>query len=243
MPVRPKSRSVLRDHKKLGSRFVPPFLQHIPRLRDPEWVDRLVPELLWIALIIDAHGLATGPEVVLSTTRALRRIRPEVLGIRASEFSGLSPSERSQLAKELGEDGRFSHFQSALSPLLVLYPTCPMRDACSPIEIEQPNCKRAIKSVLAPLINRWSREATLVQATILYVAAVCDVVKMMNIPGFDLRAIADFPKTGASKIAAAVARTTTTTVLARADSKSSVWATEFWNRGFEIDPCTLGDLR
>ena len=43
---------VLEDHKRIGKRFVRPVLQLGP-LEQAAWIDRLLPELLWICILND----------------------------------------------------------------------------------------------------------------------------------------------------------------------------------------------
>ena len=62
-------RRVLRDYRQEGKRFIPPFLQHM-RLKESRWTDDRVPELVWIALLIETFGLEEGVAVAASVAKA-----------------------------------------------------------------------------------------------------------------------------------------------------------------------------
>jgi hypothetical protein len=48
---------ILQDHKRHGKAFIPPFQHMLGPLSEISWVKTMMPELLWIALIHDYHGL------------------------------------------------------------------------------------------------------------------------------------------------------------------------------------------
>jgi hypothetical protein len=58
--TRSSSRRVLDDHKQVGKKFLPPFIAHLGSLNEVSWVDDLLPELLWLGMLNDRHGLRAG---------------------------------------------------------------------------------------------------------------------------------------------------------------------------------------
>ena len=60
---------VLRGYRRMGKRFIPPFLQHMS-LTESRWMDERVPELIWIALLIQVFGLKRGTEIALKIAKS-----------------------------------------------------------------------------------------------------------------------------------------------------------------------------
>jgi len=235
-------RQVLQDHVRVGKRFRPPFLHYFPDgLRDPQWVDRVVPELVWIALLQDRFELGDGPELALAAAKALRTVRPRHHGLRASDYGGLTDEERAQLLGELEGPGVLTRLAEAVAPLLALYPTCPMRQLFSDPGIDHADALAVMRRVLAAFADRWGRDATLVQTTVIYVATGCGFLTASREVG-NIRAIVDFPKTEESRRVGAFSRAMTSGLLGpREGEAESSWPSEFWNRGFELQACETGD--
>lgn len=96
----PKRQPVMTDHRRVARRFIPPFLQYMPRgIADVQWVDRQLPEVISIGLLYARFGLGAGAECALATARALRQIRPEGHAVRASDYGGSSAREATQVSE------------------------------------------------------------------------------------------------------------------------------------------------
>jgi hypothetical protein len=59
---------LLSDHTREGKVLKPP-LSRLP-LRETSWVERTMPELLWIGLLQEVHGLAYGVDLSLALAEA-----------------------------------------------------------------------------------------------------------------------------------------------------------------------------
>lgn len=53
------ARKILRDHKQVGKKFIPPMKQ-IPGMRETSFVNDMLPELIWLGLINDKTGFVDG---------------------------------------------------------------------------------------------------------------------------------------------------------------------------------------
>ena len=58
-----KTPKVLADHKKVGKKFIPPFVAKLGPLDEVRWVNDLVPELVWLTLLSDRHGRKRGVDL------------------------------------------------------------------------------------------------------------------------------------------------------------------------------------
>jgi hypothetical protein len=59
------SRRILANHKQVGKRFIPPFVATLGPLSEVRWVDDVLPELLWLALLNHQHGWKDGADLCL----------------------------------------------------------------------------------------------------------------------------------------------------------------------------------
>jgi len=46
---------VLADHKKVGKKFIPPFIATLGPIQEVLWVNDLVPDLIWLELLNSEH--------------------------------------------------------------------------------------------------------------------------------------------------------------------------------------------
>jgi hypothetical protein len=121
---------ILRDHKKVGQRLIPPLNQFMgSRLTEVSWTSRTLPELLWIGLIQRGMGVGPGMKLITSVARAARLMHPgpdHRLFATISNFAILSESEGDQLRANLSKAGELSLIQECLDPLVSWYPECPL---------------------------------------------------------------------------------------------------------------------
>ena len=74
MAGHPRRQAVLKDHYRRGSVYVPPFVHLVGPMDDARWLERIVPEILWLAML--EHRL--GPHCVPMIPRLLvEDITPE----------------------------------------------------------------------------------------------------------------------------------------------------------------------
>ena len=64
---------ILSDHKRIKKKLVPPILQ-IGKFHEVKWVDYILPELLWLGLLNEFHGLKLGAELGLSLANAANKL-------------------------------------------------------------------------------------------------------------------------------------------------------------------------
>jgi hypothetical protein len=180
-----------------------------------------------------------GADVALATTRALRSVRATALGLRASDFDGLTTDEVASIQRKLSDTSNLEPLLLAIHPLFSLYPTFPLRGLFSDAGTDDPAGKGRLTMAVGSLLDRRSREATFVQATAVYVAAMSGSVKLMKIPGVDLNTVKDFPRTDESRVTASFVRSTISAILPDKEVPAHRWPIEFWNHGYDIDACAV----
>lgn len=251
MAARPEARpGVLADHKRVGKKFVPPFLADLGPFNEIRWANDLVPELAWIALLCTTHGLKTGTDLARRMALAsvgARRAKDKAWFAVTSTYTVLDSAEQQAVLAALEHDRVVQPIREALSPLLVLYPECPLRFLVGD-DFQAPNDSlETFTKVLASLFDKSETPATFAQATAVYIAFVSDMLKVFK--GLALAkfpAIEHFPSTEESQRVASSVRSTMLLLYEHFKvDQSSAWISYFWRRGLELDGCKFdtGELR
>jgi len=232
---------VLESHKRIGKRFVPPFLQLGP-IQEAPWVDRLLPELLWIGMLNDRYGIARGAAICAE----LAKLGQEVLEsgerraflCRISSFGLFTGEEQGGLVQALKVKGMYRELGETLAPFCAAYPKCPLS-----FLVENPGDLKEgtayIRKLLPKLLDRWGESATFVQVHAVYMAIVQGrlfVQRGMAMANFP--AVEAYPHTEEARKIASACRATVNMFFGPIDSDpDDSWAGYFWNRGLELEPC------
>lgn len=124
--VPPKAAPVLADHKKVGKRFIPPMAQL--GLTDVRWVEAMLPEFVWIALLHDSLGFARGVEVAKQVNDAAGAIDTSLRWSAAiSSFERIPEGQRGAFGQALVDRQVADELSLALgapSRALPLPPSC-----------------------------------------------------------------------------------------------------------------------
>lgn len=238
-------KKVLQDHKRHGKTFIPPFRYMLGPLREISWVRTMLPELLWIALIQDYHGLHEGVALITTFTRIARECsssEKKNIFATVSALGEITKGEKSCLQSELAASGDLFEIQKALLPLITLYPKCPLGFLYSvkPSSSgeEKQNLER-LKNLVGGMYNKTSRDTMMVQATATWLAFDSGVLKV-----FEGLALANFPEIEkypytelSEKVAASICSSIYMFFTEPHYPESSNWPKYFWNRGLEVDKC------
>ncbi len=239
-----RPRRVLVDHQKVGSRFVPPFGHRLGTLGEIRWLDGPLPELVWLALLNERHGLQKGAHLGLSLAKAASIARMEsdkTWFAPASAFAVLTSDEWAEVVKSLVTSADLGELQEGLTPLLRLYPACPLLPLLEGRTLEAADHQFDLpqfKDLLAGLFDKTSKQATLMQANAIYIAfvtgllMVAPTVSLANFP-----AVADYPDTDEARRIGATVRAAINGFFGHWQPEPSAWTRYFWKRGLELEPC------
>lgn len=242
-----KKAGVLADHRRVGTRFIPPFFQIPGGMVEVRWVVTILPELLWLGLLNDRYGLARGAALAVSITRAALNSKDQerrILFAATSAFTHLNHDQKAQAVSALEASGDVQSLRDALLPLSEYYPECPLNFIFGSSPSPRPDASKArlrwLKDVLKTLFDRWDKPGTLVQANAVYIAFVSGMLKVregLSLANFPV--VAEFPDTEESKRVASACRAMVTGFFGGGPwyNKSSSWPRYFWNRGLQLDPC------
>jgi len=236
-----KRKPVLGDHKRVKSKLVAPFNDAFGPMREVSWINMMIPELLWIALLQQAWGPHRGVEIITAFTRDVRASDPKrdsTLWAAAGKFAALPDGVLTGIIE--GQSDR-EDLCGPLSALHAHYPDHPMRELVP--TVTAPTWSQdlgALKGLVGSLLDRASSSSTMVQATATWLAFDAERLKVSaGLALADFPRIEDYPKTEQSQRIAASIRATLNQMFGELDLMASGtdWPIAFWNRGLELEPC------
>ncbi len=236
-----KRKLVLGDHKRVKSKLVTPFNDRLGPMREVSWINTMIPELLWIALVQKAWGPHRGVEIITAFTRDVRAsdsTRDRTIWAAAGKFAALREGVLAGIVE--GRPYR-DDLCGPLAPLHAHYPDHPMRELVSTVNGPSwPQDLGALKELVGELFNRASTNAVMVQATATWLAFDAERLKVWaGLALADLPRIEDYPKTDQSQRIASSIRATLNQMFGELDLMASGtgWPITFWNRGLELEQC------
>ena len=239
-------KAVLSDHKRVGKKFISPMAQL--GIRDVHWLDTIIPELIWLALLNSELGIRRGAQLTATVSKlanelSRKRKTPWFATVRC--FESLTHRQQLRMVDSLDANGELSDLRKAVSPLLTLYPECPLRFLIG-VDSGELDCGRdsnltTIKTTLEELFDRHHAPATWCQANAIYAAFVTGKLKVANgLALAEFPAIEDFPRTEKSRLIASGVRATVTGFFGHLLAEENPWWPRyFWNRGLELEDCEL----
>jgi hypothetical protein len=234
---------VLTDHKRVKSKLVTPFNDMFGPMQEVSWINTMIPELLWIALLQDVLGPHKCAELLTAFTRDLRSTnleRADTVWAGAGKFRTVPADELCNLvtskAQEYGND-----LKAALRPLAAHYPSHPINKIYRSEEVKpEPADIKYLTGVVAGIYDRASWAATMTQAHAVWLAfdanrlVVSSELSLAQFPKID-----QYPDTEISRKIASGIRATLNQCFGTDGlmASNTTWPVEFWNRGMTLSPC------
>lgn len=232
---------VLSDHRRVKSKLITPFNDQLGPIQDVSWINTIVPELLWIALIQDLWGPHKCVELLTAFTRDVRGShadRSDTVWAAAGKFEAISSAELTAIIS--GQPYR-SDINAALRPLAALYPEHPLnRGFASTDIVPDPTDIFILKRVITELYDRSSLLATMTQAHAVWLAFDSGRLKVSpSVALADFPRIDEYPETELSRKIASGIRAMLNGSFGQDGllASGSSWPVLFWNRGLKLEPC------
>ena len=249
-----RRKAVLSDHKKLGSRFIPPAIHLMPSAWSfTSWRTTELPELVWLGLLLRKHGEDLGPALISKLGHCVRTLSAKpssaMFGM-ITHFAAVTESEWTAVRTRLGTSGDLLLIQDAVRPLVALYPECPLRGLFfrPPTEPDDNDLFLMARTV-GQLFDKELRSTVITQASFMALAIesgkfrIADPLEGEPSPLAQLPMVFDYPDTEISKRIASSLRAVIHAFFNPPHyiDGPSPWVSYFWNRGIEISPCFFLD--
>lgn len=232
-----KEYTVLSGHKKKGTKFscLPPNTEGV------SYQQYGVPELAWIAVLIDHIGFDGSATVALLIGRALRLEQSEKApnSIFASSFKAFTPNQRDLIVESLQNAELLVPTQEAVRRFSSLYPRFPgiwlLNGSVSEDDREY---LPTFKSILNDLLDKTSVMSTCTIANFVYCCLVSGLFISLPNSFNNLHEISMYPNTEESQELASILRSVITMLIGEKMHEPEVisWSNYFWQRGFELEP-------
>ncbi len=243
---------VLADHVAIKRKLVPPFMKRLgSKLSQFSWTRQLVPEAIWMGLVIDRCGYEEARRHCRALTRAVRSTindptRP--MFVRFSAFLSLSDVEKATVLSKLDARAQ-AEIRSSLHPLTALAPMHPL--AFLGHESNMLAKESRLPVILREFYDRNSRLAVLSLA--LGYELGLDQGKIHVAPHLveglteKFKVIGDYPETEEARHAAGSFRASSAMLFMepRLDGggfkEDEPWVGEFWDLVAGFGPCLFRD--
>ena len=235
------SRRVLRGYKQKGKRFVPPMLQYIP-LEESRWIYDRIPELVWIALLMQSMGIKRGNAIATAIAQAAAKFsQARKAFAAASDYLELNEEQKEQIRVELDNKEMLGSAQTALATLISHYEGFPLAFIQTPNSEQQDvpeTTLEDLENAIHTIFDRESREATIVQATAVHIYFTNGLLKVASGTSLEnLNTVLEYPGTEDSQRVAASVRAIITLLIGK--EVNSDWASSFWRQGRTLTPCKV----
>lgn len=223
--------SALRQHKKEGSRFVPPLAQ-VPALSPSSWLNDRLPELLWGALLLKHFPRDAALEVFRTLGNRVAK-SVSTYDVRLSGIAAALPPSKAVIIDFLcgPEEGKL-----ALRPLLLL-PGLPGHEAWLSAIHDEPDQDDwgHLARAVADVLDHQSQAAT----DLRWVVVLCRVAAgMLQVPPDMVKELALYPHLGDQRHVRPSIRATEISLSAMGgEAAPKVWPNEFWAYCLKATPC------
>ena len=235
-------RRVLRGYRQEGKRFIPPFLQHMS-LTEAPWMDNLVPELIWIALLIHVFGVKEGTAVAVSIAKAAAKCDQTTKRAFAatSDYAELHDEQKQCARSALKAEGTLGKAGRGLAALIHQYTQFPLAFLADPDSLSEDSpCSTLddVREAIASISDRESHAGIFAQATVVYINFINNGLKVrrgLSLANFP--AIEEYPRTYESRMVAAAVKSAVNFLLTQ--DIPADWRNSFWNQGRSLGACEV----
>ncbi len=244
---RRSGRQVLKDHVQRGKKFTPPLMEVVRQSGGDariEWVRWGLPELVWMALLLEDHGPQRGCALIIELLRASRAAAGEPQGrtfMLASDFASMDDHQRQALLPALVAPP-LSGLRQTLARLTKFYPAFPMGWLAGESAVDgAPGDMEALDDlgrVVGRYMSRRDRRAMVLQTAAVVGAAASGALKLHHLD--DPNLIIQYPDTDESRRLAASVRAMMNFALHQTTNSS--WSKEFWRHGRQTTRCIFPRL-
>lgn len=239
---------ILSDHKMVGKKLVPPLLQN-HQFNELPYINNILPEIIWQGFLIEKYGVKSSVELslfLLTTIRDSANIESGKLFCFISNFETLNKTQVDKIVSQLSSNKNYNKILDALRPFLNVFPECPLNKILqNNISDYSKQDLEYVKMVTTQLLDKNSKETTLVLANTIYCANQMGVLKVTKDSCFlRMDEVFNYPNTEESKKIASFLRATINPIVGNDTFvfQNSNWSKYFWNRAYKLEPFNIDNL-
>jgi hypothetical protein len=237
-----KKKRILEGHKKVGKKYIPQILQW-PGFREINWVNDIIPELIWIAVLQQKIGYRIASEAMAD----LHKMYIEVCDTKYlhsffSSYHTLSDSAKETFRKKFEKSEYYEKVFEGLKDLQHYYPNHPLQFLYEGREIKESEVNiQVIKDSIKGVLERRSKRGTIAQASVLFNSIATG---KFNSPAgsifWEFTEIDNYPDTDKSLQLASSIRAMINAFMNKENKNMDCeWVKSFWQNSFIIEPPTL----
>lgn len=208
------------------------------------WRDDIMPELLWLALLVKRCGFRQARDCTYTLSLALNKFwsgEKTKYWMLMSSYVDLSPSLLRAVARHL-EGTKFLHeLKKALVPLVRLYPSCPLKALFAQEEIAalaESEAMQQMAPVMSECLNRRNRLPMLAQAIFYDISLATGSLQVAaHLTIHNTEVLEDNPNSEEAQRVASSIRCVATMIEQMQKQFSLTWPQTFWAESGKIGQC------
>lgn len=206
-------------------------------------MDDRVPELIWIALLMQVFGAQEGTAVAVSIAKAAAKCDQSTKRAFAatSDYAELSDEQKRCVQSALNTEGTLGRARQGLAALINQYTGFPLAFLGVPDGSNEDSSGSTLYDLREAIQNISSRQGDagiFAQATVVYIFFINGMLKVPPGSGLaNFTAIEEYPRTEESRRVASSIRSAVTGLLTWEVHPD--WRNAFWNHGRSLGSCEV----
>lgn len=231
------TQKILNDYKKVGNKLISPINQML-NIKKTSWEDNILPELIWLALLIQANGYNRNTAHIVEKFADFIRINfPNDKILTCSDFSILDYQMKQKILAIFSSDEIYV-INNAFRNFTYYFPDFPLSFFLD----KEDNSKfiyslEPIKNLMREFIDKYSKLSTQVLSMAVYLLSLQG--KLLFATGKlvpNIESVKDYPDTEEARKTAASLRAMSF-MLVHSEDKINNWSNDFWIRSCSLDEC------
>lgn len=234
---------ILKDHKKIGQKLIPPLMQ-LPNLQEVSFRDESLPSLIWVsAIFLRCSDKEAVQNIVHFITKCEEILKNEkkLAFIFMNNFNYLNDKQKEKIRTGIG-DYVINFLRKALEHHYFLFADYPLAFIFDDYDcqIKKSDAIALLKEDVSALLDRYTMHSTKVQTTAFYSMIVTGQVVFspeIDIPDFN--SIFMNPESDDSRRVGAFVRSSLNCAnqFNNTDEKDD-WPKLFWKQCFNMEACS-----
>lgn len=236
---------VLRDHKKVGQKFIPPLMQ-LPNMKETSFRDNILPCLIWLSAIFlrnpDRQSVHYVIEFLIKCKCILNDDKSPAL-VFLNNFDKLTAEQKGRISEGIEDQAMLNFLRESLvhqHHLLEDYPLGFLfEDYVYGVDREE--ALEHLKEDVSALLDRYTMHSTKVQTTaFVSMTATGKLFLSSAIVLPDFNSIFTAPDSDESKRVASFVRANINAGAGFQDAErgENEWSKSFWSQCFDLEACS-----